>query len=142
MLLLGLGLPYAVVPSGQMFMSKAPPDSFGAVTSSKTTIGQFGYSLGLAGSMVLVSSLTNGGITQKLIAAGVPPYQTGQGLDAVSVFTDTGVHPSTLVGQQALYAAAGSYAGAFSIGMFVIAGFCMVSAGIVYFLLKRAQTSS
>ena len=135
LLLIGFGLPFAIVPSGQLFMSEAPTKSFGPVTSSKTTIGQFGYALGLAGSMVLVSSLTSGGITHKLIQAGVPPWQTGQGLDAVSAYVDTGTHASTEVGRYALQVAAGSYTEAFSIGALVFAGITAITGIIAYLLL-------
>lgn len=136
---IGFGLPYVVVPAGQLFMSESPAKFLGPVTSSKTTIGQFGYSLGLAGSMVLVSSLTDGGITKKLIASGVPPSQTGQGLDAVTTYVNTGVHIHTQVAQDALRAAAGSYSIAFSSAMFIAAGIT-VSAGVFsYFLLLKAS---
>lgn len=54
LILIGFGLPYVVVVSGQLYMSEAPAKSFGPVTSSKTTVGQFGYAIGLAGSVVMV----------------------------------------------------------------------------------------
>ena len=136
---IGFGLPYVVVPAGQLFMSESPAKFLGPVTSSKTTIGQFGYSLGLAGSMVLVNSLTEGGITKKLIASGVPPVQTGQGLDAVTTYVNTGVHVHSQIAQDALRAAAGSYTSSFSTAMFIAAGIT-VSAGIFsYLLLLKAS---
>lgn len=142
---IGFGLPYVVVPAGQLFMSESPAKFLGPVTSSKTTIGQFGYSLGLAGSMVLVNALTDGGITKKLIAAGVPPSQTGQGLDAVRTYVNTGVHVHTQIAQDALRAAAGSYSSAFSTAMFIAAGIT-ISAGIFSYLLlfkaSKKQTTN
>lgn len=137
MILIGFGLPYVVVASGQLYMSEAPAKSFGPVTSSKTTVGQFGYAMGLAGSVVLVDSLTNGGIAHKLIAAGVPPSQTGQGLDAVTAYVNTGTHPSTEIGREALRVASNSYISAFSKVMLATAVIALAAGIISYLLLLR-----
>lgn len=142
LLLIGFGLPFVIVPSGQLFMSEAPSKFFGPVTSSKTTVGQFGYALGLAGSMVLINLLTKENITQKLIKAGVPPSQTGQGLDAVSIYVDTGVHASTRVGQEALQFAASSYTHAFSIAMLIAAIITLTTGTIVYSVLRKRPTTT
>lgn len=141
LIMIGFGIPYASVPSSQLFMSQAPAAFFGPVTSSKTTVGQFGYSLGLAGSMVLVNGLTMGGITHRLITAGVPPSQTGQGLDAVTMYVNTGVHANTHVGQQALQVAAASYSTAFSTAMVVAAILAAIAGVTTYVLLQRTPGS-
>jgi MFS family permease len=133
--LIGFGLPYAIVPSGQLFMSEAPAKSFGPVTSSKTAMGQFGYALGLAGSMVLVSNLTDGGIVHRLVKAGVPPSQTGRGLDAVTQYVNTGVPAHSGLGHQALQAAATSYTHAFASAMLLVAMIVAATGLIAYVLL-------
>jgi MFS family permease len=136
-LLIGYGLPYAVVASGRLFMSEAPPGSFGPVTSSKTTIGQFGYAFGLAGSMVVVSNVTILGVEHKLQAAGVPPSQTGQGLDDVTNYANTGrVAPGELA-HRALHLASGTYFHAFDLTMLVAAFICAATAAAAWVLLGR-----
>lgn len=138
LLLIGFGLPFAVVPSGQLFMSEAPAKSFGPVTSSKTTIGQFGYALGLAGSMVLVDNVTTGGLVNRLIKAGVPPSQTGQSLDAVTAYMNTSTPATTELSHQALHLASNSYTQAFSMAM-LIAAIVTATAGILAYLLLARQ---
>ncbi len=140
--LIGYGLPYAVVASGRLFMSEAPAENFGPVTSSKTTIGQFGYALGLAGSMVIVSNVTLLGVAQKLKAAGVPPSQTGQGLDAVTSYANTGRVGSSEVAQRALHLASGTYFHAFNLTMLVAAFVCAVTAAAAWVLLGRHQPAA
>lgn len=137
LLLIGVGLPYVVIASGQLFMSEAPPKFFGPVTSSKTTIGQFGYALGLAGSMVMVDNLTKAGITQKLTAANVPPFQVGQALDSVSQYVNTGVHANTEAARSALQVAAQSYSSAFSTTMLIMAVTALLAGVTSFMLIKK-----
>lgn len=140
LVLIGFGLPYVVVVSGQLYMSEAPAKAFGPVTSSKTTVGQFGYAIGLAGSVVMVDVLAGGGITRKLVDAGVPQSQTGQGIDAVTAYINTGAQPATQIGHEALQSAAGAYLSAFSVVMLVTAG-VVLAAGIISYILLRRQKS-
>lgn len=46
------------VPQGQMFIQEAPPDFYGPVTSSRVSVGQFAYAVGLAGGAAIASSVT------------------------------------------------------------------------------------
>ncbi|GAA1689917.1 MFS transporter [Microbacterium sediminicola] len=113
LVLIGFGMS-GLVPYGALVIRIAPPAHFGAVTSSRTTIGQFGYAVGLSVSMVLVDALTTGGVIHKLEAAGVPPTRTGQALDAIQQYTQHGTVPSSAEGGTALLsAAADSYHVAF-----------------------------
>ena len=111
-------------------MDQAPPEDFGPVTSSRMTVGQFGFALGLAGSMSLVSALTLGGVTRKLKDSGVPPSQIGEGIDAVVAYANRGTKPSTEAARQALQAASDSYVSAYVTTMLVTAAI-VVAVGIV-----------
>ena len=139
LLLVGLGLACASVTQAKLYMAEAPAAEFGPVTSSKLTVGQFGYALGLASSSVLVSRLTFGGVTRRLLAAGVPPGETGQGLDAVVVFVRTQARPSDLAGQLALKQAAPSYVHAFGVAMLATAAFMLVVGAACVLLLRRPR---
>lgn len=140
LLLLGAGLPLCSTTQAHAYMVQAPASSFGPVTSSRLTVGQFGFSLGMAGTAVLMSQLNSIGITHKLIAAGVPASQTGQGLDAVTLYIRTGDYPSFEVGKQALQDAGSVYVQSFGGTMMVVAGI-MVTIGLTCWFLMRSKSS-
>lgn len=142
LVLIGAGTAGASVPQGQLYMSQAPPEHFGPVTSSRLTSGQFGYALGLAGSSVLVSSLTFKGVTSRLLAAGVPPSQVGEGLDAITSFVNTGQEPGTAGGRLALSGAKVSYLHAFNTTMLVVAALIVIAGAVSLVLLRPARTAS
>ena len=135
--LLGAGVIIASLPYGTLIISQADARFFGPVTSARTTIGQFYYAAGLALSTVLVDRLTTGGTVRRLTEAGVPPTQTGQGLDAVTAFAADGTQPDTALGQQALSAATSSYADGFVVTMLISAVLALVIGGIGWHLLRR-----
>ena len=130
LLLVGVGTTFTAVPQAKLYMDQAPPEDFGPVTSSRMTVGQFGFALGLAGSMSLVSALTLGGVTRKLKDSGVPPSQIGEGIDAVVAYANRGTKPSTEAARQALQAASDSYVSAYVTTMLVTAAI-VVAVGIV-----------
>ncbi len=140
-MLIGAGVIIASLPFGTLIISQAPPRFYGPVTSSRTTIGQFFFAAGLALSTVMVDRVTVGGIVRKLDAAGVPPTQTGQGLDAVTAFASTGTQPGTSLGQQALAAGTVTYGTGFAITM-VTTAVLLVAVGAIGFLLLRAASRS
>lgn len=137
LVLIGGGTVIASLPFGSLVIGTAPPEYYGPVTSSRTTIGQFAYAIGIAAATLSIDKLTLGGTVNRLTAAGVPPSQVGSGLDAVTAFGSTGTHPSTALGRQALAQANSSYHEAFHITM-VGAGLICVLVGLVgYWLLSR-----
>ncbi len=136
--LVGAGVIIASLPFGTLIIAQAPQRYYGPVTSSRTTIGQFFFAAGLALSTVLVNRVTVGGIGRKLDAAGVPPTQTGEGLDAVTAFASTGTQPSTSLGQQALADGTSSYGTAFAVTMIVTAVLMVVIGAVGVLLLRRA----
>lgn len=145
LLLVGYGATTASIPYGTLVVQAASGRAvkfYGPVTSSRTTFGQFAYALGLAVSTVLVDRLTSGGTIAKLEAAGVPPTQTGAGLDALRVFQQTGKDPSTALGQQALEAAKASYVGAYNTTMIIVGVVCLAVAAAGWFLLRRSDAEA
>ena len=123
-------------------MPQAPPGHFGPVTSSRLTSGQFGYALRLAGSSVLVSSLTFNGVTSRLLAAGVPPSQVGQGLDAGHIVREHRQEPGTAGGRLALSGAKVSYLHAFNTTMLVVAALIVIAGAVSLVLLRPARAAS
>ena len=136
LVLVGIALTGASIPFGNLMLQEAPPAHFGPVTSSRTTIGQIWYSIGTALATVLVDQLTTGGVTRRLLAAGVPPDQISTATSAVSSFAATGTKETTALAQQALGDASTRYGNAFAVVM-VGTGAVLAVAGVIGFLLAR-----
>jgi len=135
--LAGAGLVIVSVPFGHMIINSAPPAQFGPVTSSRTTIGQFFYSIGLALATVMVNRLTVGGVTEKLTSAGVQPDTIGTAVTSLNQYVRTGDDPTTKLGKEALADAVVSYGGAFSTVMLVAAALMLIAALVATFLLGK-----
>jgi len=139
MLLGGAGVVIAAVPFGNLILREAPPQFLGPVSSSRTTFGQFAYTLGFALSTVMIDRLTVGGTTARLEAAGVPANQLSTGLDAVTAYAGQGTRPDTALGQQALAAATTSYGNAFQTTMLVTAVLVIAASGLAWWLLRKGE---
>ena len=61
----GFGWMANATAQGSLFIGLAPKKFYGPVTSSKVTVGQFGYSLGLSGSTAMISLLTLNQVDEK-----------------------------------------------------------------------------
>lgn len=141
-MLAGGGLIIASLPFGNLILREAPPKFFGPVTSSRTTLGQFFYAMGLALGTVIINRLTTGGILDRLKEAGVPPTRTGEALDAVTAYAHTGTDPSNAIGRTALADAATSYRSSFAIAMVITAGVVLVVGLVGTTLIKRDEVES
>lgn len=140
-LLAGAGVVVVSIPFGNLIIKEAPPAQYGPVTSSRTTIGQFFYSIGLALATVMVNRMTVGGVTEKLSDAGVQSDQIGTAVTAINQFVRTGDDPTTQLGKEALADAATSYGGAFSTIMLVTAALIFVAALAATVLLRKTETT-
>lgn len=136
LVILGAGLTIVSLPYGNLIMKEAPPAYFGPVTSSRTTIGQFFYAIGLALSTVIIDKMTTGGTVETLTKAGVPPTKIGTALDSVTAYASQSTEPTTSLGKQALAAAADSYGTGFATVMIIGAILSIVGAVIASILLK------
>lgn len=139
LILVGAGVVIAAVPFGNLILREAPAEYLGPVSSSRTTAGQFFYTLGFALSTVLIDKLTVGGTVNRLIDAGVPPNQISTGLDAVTAYASKGTAPTTSLGQQALAEATSSYGGAFRTTMLVVALAVAIMTVVSTLLLRKGE---
>lgn len=135
--LLGVGINSFAVIYGGLIIREAPPEHYGPVTSSRTTIGQFFYSVGLAMGTLVIDRLTDGGTVSRLEAAGVPPHEIGRALDPVTQFFKTGQEPTTQAAREALTDAQDSYIAAFQITMVGSGAIVLVVGLIAVRLLRR-----
>lgn len=134
----GAGLLVVSIPFGNLFVKEAPPAQYGPVTSSRTTVGQFWYSIGFALSMVMIDRLTTGGVVAKLTAAGVQPDMIGTTVASITQYAKTDTEPTTESGRQAVSAAVESYGGAFTTMMLLSAALMLLTGVVAWFLLKRS----
>jgi len=135
----GAGVVVCAVPFGNLILREAPPNYLGPVTSSRTTFGQFFYTLGFSLSTVMIDRLTRGGVIGKLSAAGVPANQLSSGVDAVQVYASRGSQPSTPIGKQALADGISSYGQSFATTMFASAAVVLLAGLIVMVLLRKGE---
>ena len=136
MVVTGLGWMMNATSQGNLFITLAPEKYFGPVSSSKMAVGQFGYSLGLTGSTVLVSSLTLSGV-EKLTKGAVSGEANW---DAITEYM---ANPTATPANPALAAVnvvdiEHIYAQAFSTTMLVI-GIVVALAGVVMYLVLRRK---
>lgn len=139
-LLMGAGLAYSTIAEGKMFIAQAPKSKFGAVTSSKTSIGQFGYSIGLALPVVIMSKLTSTQIVDKLKASGASAQEAAMGAESVASHVNTANITANKIDAQALDFAASSYFSSFHTNMLIISG-CIAVLGVVTYLLLSTKNA-
>jgi MFS family permease len=133
----GAGLLAISIPFGNLIIKEAPPAQYGPVTSSRTTIGQFFYSIGFAIATVAIDKLTVGGVVGKLTDAGVQPDLVGTAVTSLSMYVQTGKDPSTELGKQAMSDAIPSYASAFTTVILICAALVAIASVVGWLLLGK-----
>jgi MFS family permease len=127
LLITGIGVIIPSIPYGGLFLQEADPQHYGAVSSSRTTVGQFWYALGLAGSTVVIDSLTRNAVSNKLGPSAATELEQ---------WSATGGKPST---PGVLTEAAHAFSGAFAVAMVVFAVLVALAGVVAWWLLKRHQ---
>ena len=141
-ILAGAGVIIVSIPFGNLIIKEAPPAQYGPVTSSRTTIGQFWYSIGFAISTVLVDKLTLGGVTGKLTEADVQPDMISTAISSVTTFVKTGDEPTTQIGKEALADAVSSYASGYTTVMLISAALMLLAGIVAALLLRKADAAA
>jgi hypothetical protein len=137
MVLAGAGWMMNATSQGNLFIELAPARYFGPVSSSKMMVGQFGYSLGLTGSTVLVSFFTLKGVKEASNGA-----ITGDG--SWNAITDYMTNPNQTPTDAALAAISPEkmsaiYTSAYTTTMLIVAIVGAVAGTAVYVLLKNKK---
>jgi MFS family permease len=128
LLLAGAGCIIVAIPYGNMFLQSADPKHYGAVSSSRTTVGQFWYSLGLAGSTVLIDGLTRSEVQDKL---------GGSSSDELKEWAVSG--GKVPAPAEVLDVAGNIYPGAFGIAMAVVGALCFGAGIAAYFIMRHNE---
>jgi MFS family permease len=135
MVLAGCGWMMNATSQGNLFITLSPAKYYGPVTSSKMAVGQFGYSLGLSGTTVAVSSLTLSGVSDLTKGAvsgeanwdAITSYMT----NPTSVPTDAALAAVSSADIQAVYMHA------FGVTSLAVAILLAVFGAVMFALLKR-----
>lgn len=125
LILVGVGVIVVALPYGNMFLQSADPKHYGAVSSSRTTVGQFWYSLGLAGSTVLIDVVTRRDVQDQL---------GGQSSDEIREWAVSG--GKVPAPADVLDVAGSVYPQAFGIGMAVVGAVCVVAGAAAYIIMR------
>jgi predicted MFS family arabinose efflux permease len=135
MVLAGCGWMMNATSQGNLFITLSPAKFYGPVTSSKMAVGQFGYSLGLSGTTVAVSSLTLSGVSD--LTKGAVSGEANW--DAITTYM---ANPTSVPTDAALAAVSSAdvqavYMNAFGTTSLVVAILLAVFGTLMYVLLKR-----
>jgi hypothetical protein len=137
-LLIGYGVNAALTGQAQVFIDSAPPDAYGAVTSSRLTIGELGYSLGMILTTLLLSRVTASGIVHGLTAEGMSGQDAYATLAALNASLLSGRPPAVENLPDVLRTAASAFDAAFDARM-AIGAFAMVATAAATWLLMRER---
>ncbi len=141
LILAGLGLMFAQTPAARLFVSKSPPNLVGALGSSRTFFGQFGFALGLALSSSILYGLLGPGIRSRLVSAGAAPAELAQATGIVQSYIHVGsakAFDPQLV-YQVLNQARDGYLSSYRIMMLVMAAAIATLAACIYWRLPNLR---
>jgi hypothetical protein len=136
-LLIGYGTNVALTGQAQVFLDAAPRDAFGAVTGSKLTVGQLGYSVGMLVTTLLLSGLTARGILHGLVGQGMSAAEASTTLSTLNNALLSGQPPKLDDVHQVLGMSAAAFTAAFRARMLVGAAAMVVTAAAVWVLMRE-----
>lgn len=141
LLLAGVGLMFAQTPAARLFVSKSPPNLVGALGSSRTFFGQFGFALGLALSSSILYGLLGPGLRSRLVAAGAAPAELAQATGIVQSYIHVGSAKAfdPQVVYQVLSQARDAYLSSYRIMMLIMAAAIASLAAFIYWRLPNPR---
>jgi predicted MFS family arabinose efflux permease len=144
LMLAGVGLMFAQTPAARLFVSKSPPDLVGALGSSRTFFGQFGFALGLALSSSILYGLLGPTLHARLVSAGAAPSELAQAVGIVGSYIHVGsakaFNPQVVY--QVLNEARAAYLSSYRIMMLIMAGVIALIGGLIYWRLPSHKSNA
>lgn len=134
LLLAGFGYMVDATTQGNLFIRLAPAKFYGAVTSSKTTVGQFGYALGLTATTALISVFTLGSVGKATngVVSGDGNWNT------ITAYLTDGSTTDTALGAVSHADLATYYTDAFRLTALIVA-IVIALAGVGMFILQGSK---
>ena len=136
LLLVPAGISLVTVPQSQVFVGQAPPGFMGAVTASRITFGQLGYSVGIALSVALIAIGANMDFPRLLTDAGVNPVRAGTALADVQQYAALKDGKDVPAARAVVTAAARAYTDGFRLAMLAFGSASIVGAVVVALLFR------
>lgn len=137
MVLAGLGYMMNATTQGNLFLTLAPAKFFGAVTSSKMAVGQFGYALGLTGTSTAISILTLNRVNE--ISQGTVTGE--ENWDAITSYMATGTTSNSALSAIPVAQIEGAYAYAFNMTSAGAAVLILIAGILIFVALSRKNAS-
>jgi hypothetical protein len=137
MVLAGLGYMMNATTQGNLFLKLAPAKFYGAVTSSKMAVGQFGYALGLTGTSTAISILTLSRVNE--ISKGTVTGE--ENWDAITSYMATGTTSNSALSAIPVAQIEGAYAYAFNMTSAGAAVLILIAGILMFVALSRKNAS-
>ena len=138
-LLIGYGVNAALTGQAQIVVDSAPADAYGAVTSSRLTIGELGYSFGMILTTLLLSRVTASGIVRGLTEQGLSGQEAYASLAALNASLLSGQPPAVENVPEALRVAASAFDAAFDVRMAIGAAVMVATAAATWWLMRERR---
>ena len=137
MILAGVGYMMNATTQGNLFLTLAPSKFYGAVTSSKMAVGQFGYALGLTGTSTAISILTLNRVDE--ISKGTVTGESNW--DAITSYMSTGTTTNTALAAIPVADIESAYAYAFNMTSAGAAVMVLIAGILMFTALSRKNAS-
>ena len=135
----GTGLMMTQTPTANLFIAKAPPGLVGAMGSSRTAFGQFGFALGFALSSSVLYGMFKPLLHRDLVREGAAPVERHEAMSILQQYVRTGNAASfdPLIAQDVIASGTGAYLSAFQASLLVMALLIAAIAAVCAWLLRR-----
>ena len=139
----GAGLMLVQTPAANVFVAKPPPALVGAIASSRTAFGQFGFALGLALSSSLVYGLFSPLLQQRLHEAGATPAEQAQSVGIIQSYVQTGDtdRVDARLVHEVIASGTSAYLSSYRVTMLAMAALIALIALVCLLLLPAAKRS-
>jgi hypothetical protein len=143
LLVAGVGLMLAQTPAANIFVAKSPPSLVGAIGSSRTAFGQFGFAFGLALSSSLLYGMFGPQLQERLEQAGATPAEQAMAVGILQSFVQTGSASQfdAKAVHEAVTGGIAAYLASYRITMLVMAGIIAAAAILSYLVLARGRAT-
>lgn len=136
-LLIGYGVNAALTGQAQVIVDAAPPEAYGAVTSSRLTVGELGYSIGMIFTTLILSRVTANGIIRGLTASGLSEHEAYDTLASLNASLVSGRPPEVEDLPDVLGVVASAFDTAFNVRMVIGAAVMVLVAAATLLLMPR-----
>ena len=141
LVLAGLGLFASVTAQAQVIVRAVPGRDYGAVTSSKTTIGQLGSALGMVFTMLALKVVFGVDVARDLRAEGYTQADAAAAFAAVDNARTTGAEPALQSLSHATAHAADAFTTAVDAVMLLSVGVMVAAAAGAWLLLRERRSA-